>query len=135
MSERKKELIIEFEYLEQQIKLSSEKLDALDTQAAQLQTSIQAIKTISQKNEHEALVPIVNGVYVNATIQKTDSFLVDVGSDVATPKTATEAIKVFEFQLSSTHEYQEKVVQRLELLSKHADELQKEMSSLTQQVK
>ena len=131
MSERKKELIIEFEYLEKQIQTTTEKLDALDKQAIQLKSSIDAITILSAKSEHESLVPIANGVYVEATVKNTKKFVVDVGSDVAVPKTSEEALDIFEVQLAATHEYQEKIIQRLESLSKRADQLQHELMKIS----
>ena len=130
MSQKKKEIVIEFEYIEKQIQATSKQLDALDKQASQLSQAIEAITKLKDLKESESLVPVVPGVYVKAKLQETDTFLVDVGADVAVPKTAEEAISVFEFQLASTNEYQEKVVMRLESLSKRADELQRELMKI-----
>ena len=127
----KKEIVIEFEYIENQITQASDQLDKFDTQHAKLRSAIDAVTKLS--NNTEALVPISEGVYTCATITQTDSVIIDIGADVAVRKTREQAVHILESQLHIVESYQDKLTQRLQKLSQRADELQAELRELEPQ--
>jgi prefoldin alpha subunit len=127
----KKEILIAFEYVEDQIKKATEQLDSFDTQFIKIKDAILALQSITQ--DTQSLIPISDGIYAKATVKKIDSVIVDVGQNVAVEKSASDTIAMLESQLTLVIDYQQKLTKRLEQLSKEADLLNTELRELSKQ--
>ena len=58
--------------------------------------SIEAIKTLSENEKQDALMPIGGGVYLDAKLPKPSSLVVNIGSNVAIQKSIKDTIQYLE---------------------------------------
>jgi prefoldin alpha subunit len=133
MTSSKKEIILAFEYVEDQINQVSKQLDSFDTQFIKVSDAILALQTLG--TDVSALVPISDGIYARSTLHDINTVIVDVGNNIAVEKTKEEALVMLQEQLSLVKEYQEKLTKRLTQLSTEADTLQSQLRSLDQEAK
>ncbi len=58
--------------------------------------SIEAIKTLSENEKQDTLMPIGGGVYLDAKLSKPSSLVVNIGSNVAVQKSVEDTIQYLE---------------------------------------
>ena len=91
------ESVMKMRYIEQQV--TSLQQQAQDSQRAMIEfaTSINALKEIKKiTGDNESLVPLGAGVFIDASVKKQDSVLMDIGSGAIVEKTVDEAMKTLE---------------------------------------
>ncbi len=61
--------------------------------------AIESIRSLSQKSESEALVPVGMGTFVKAKIASNDKFILNIGSGISLEKDSTSAINYLEARI------------------------------------
>jgi prefoldin alpha subunit len=61
--------------------------------------AIESIRSLSQKSDSEALVPIGMGTFVKAKISSNDKFILNIGADISLEKDSTSAINYLEARI------------------------------------
>ena len=61
--------------------------------------AIESIRSLSQKSDSEALVPVGMGTFVKAKISSNDKFILNIGSGISLEKDSTSAINYLEARI------------------------------------
>jgi len=61
--------------------------------------AIESIRSLSQKSDSEALVPIGMGTFVKAKISSNDKFVLNIGAGISLEKDSTSAINYLEARI------------------------------------
>ena len=61
--------------------------------------AIESIRSISQKSDSEALVPVGMGTFVKAKISSNDKFILNIGSGISLEKDSTSTINYLEARI------------------------------------
>ena len=97
------ESVIKMRYIEQQV--ASLQQQAQESQRAMIEfaTSINALKELKNiKENNNSLIPVGAGVFVDASINKQDKVLMDVGSGAVVEKSLDDAIGSLEKREEAT---------------------------------
>lgn len=116
--------------IEAQIKQIDRQLGKFETQLARMDHGISALQTLSTQKKANMLVQVTDGIFINATISNPDKTIIAVGADVAVQKDIKDTILLLQQQKEMSIHYQQKLFEKLELLSQKADELVKKESSV-----
>lgn len=111
--------------LESQIAQIDRQLGKFETQLARMDHGISALQTLSTKKSANMLVQVTDGIFVNATISNPQNTIIAVGADVAVQKSIADSIALLQQQKEMSMHYQQKLFEKMELLSQKADELAK----------
>jgi prefoldin alpha subunit len=117
--------------IEAQIRQIDRQLSKFDTQLARMDHGIAALQTLSSQKNANMLVQVTDGIFVNATISQPENTIIAVGADVAVKKDIKDTILLLQQQKEMSLHYQQKLFEKLELLSQKADELVKAESAVT----
>lgn len=109
--------------IEAQIRQIDKQLGKFDTQLARMDHGIAALQTLSTQKKANMLVQVTDGIFVNATISEPKNTIIAVGADVAVQKDINDTIILLQQQKEMSLHYQQKLFEKMELLSKQADEL------------
>ena len=91
----------------------------------------EALKELqSVKEGAEMLVPLSSGIFVKATLGKTDEFLVNVGSSVSVKKKGEDVVALIKEQQVEIRKVLLEATQQIEKLARNAQELQQEINTL-----
>ena len=90
------ENVMKMRYIEQQVQQLHQQTQGLERAMLEIAASINALKEIKNVEENASLIPIGAGVFVDATLKKQDTVLVDVGSQAVVEKSFDEAIVMLE---------------------------------------
>ncbi len=82
------------------------------------------------KEGKEILCPLSSGIFVKAKVQKTDEFLVNVGSNVVVKKDLEETKKLMDSQEKELEESRESLTQKYYEIYTGLQELQQELSKM-----
>lgn len=121
--------------IEAQIKQIDRQLGKFETQLARMDHGISALQTLSTQKKANMLVQVTDGIFVNATISNPEKTIIAVGADVAVQKDIKDTILLLQQQKEMSVHYQQKLFEKLELLSQKADELVKKEANTTRKGK
>lgn len=123
-----KEKYMEMQYIEQHMKKIEEKLEEIDIQINEINSTKDALNDFNKlKEEKESLVPIANGIFINAKIRNNNKFLINIGNNIITEKTYDEAIKIMDEQLNEINSYQQKLFEQMNQMNAQINILEKEV--------
>jgi len=126
-SEQLKEKYVELSTLDKQIKQMQEQHEKFSMQIAELSGMIGSLDELKAvKQGSKALVPVFQGIFVNATIENTDEFIVNVGDNVAVKKNLEETKTLLTSQISELEKFSVQLSQNIEQMIDQAQNLQKE---------
>lgn len=132
MDKKTQQTYIELQMLEQQMQQVQKQLQLLEEQTMELNSTQEAIATLSKtKPGTEILVPINQGIFLKAAVKDTKELTVNVGAEVGVKKSVQQAGDLIKEQLSEIEKFKLELASNLEKLSAKAQELEKELSSLT----
>lgn len=114
MSEEKQQLLHHLSMQLQQLEQYMRMLEEQTQELALARESMQSIQTI--KPGTETYVPLTNGIYVKATLDTTNEFLMNIGNNVITAQTPAQAEALLA-------EQEEELVRAQENLSKQFSDL------------
>jgi len=111
----------ELQHLDAQIRIASERLDQFVAQEKKLQD---ALLLLTELHPNQTIrVPLVDGIFVEATVSHMDSFFVHTGMDVVVSQKKDEVIALLSEQLIQTQRYRDELTKKLMEYSERADEL------------
>ena len=129
--EKLQKLYVEFQVLNNSIKQLEKQNEALETQLMELMVTNQSLDDMKKvESGTEILVPISSGIYVKAEIKDTDSFTVNVGSNIALSKDLNFTKKIIENQIDEIKKLQENFVNELQSNTSKAGLLEKEITEI-----
>jgi len=98
--EELREHYVQMQMLDGQVKQISQQLQQIEMHKMEIISTKEALENIknSEKNA-EMLAPISQGIFVKAKIADTENFIVNVGGNVAVPKTIEETKVLLDKQI------------------------------------
>lgn len=100
MSEEKaQQLIQQMQMLETYFGDLSQREGTLYGVLREAAAAIESIRSLSQKSDSEALVPIGMGTFVKAKISSNDKFVLNIGAGISLEKDSTSAINYLEARI------------------------------------
>ncbi len=100
MSEEKaQQLIQQMQMLETYFGDLSQREGTLYGVLREAAAAIESIRSLSQKSDSEALVPIGMGTFVKAKISSNDKFILNIGAGISLEKDSTSAINYLEARI------------------------------------
>ena len=124
----------ELQYYDSQIKKLQEEFGKVEQQIKDLTELQKNLDTFAEQEPgSDTFIPISNGIFVKATIKDTNSFLINVGSNVAVPKTKDEAKELIKNQQKELQDYREEIIEKVTELDTHAAEIEKKLLGKPQQ--
>ena len=131
--EKARELYIEMESCDKQIKAVQEQVQRLDQQVMELESLAEAIDELSlKKTGEEILVPISSGIFLAADIKDSKSLFVNVGSDVIVKRTMKQSADMVTGQQKEIESYREELSTQLQILISKATQIQEKMRKLVE---
>jgi len=88
--------VMELRVLENSINEINSRQSIISRAIMDSNASIEAIKTLSENEKQDALMPIGGGVYLDAKLSKPSSLVVNIGSNVAIQKSVEDTIQYLE---------------------------------------
>ena len=129
--EKLQKLYVEFQVLNNSIKQLENQSGALETQLMELRITNQSLDDMKKvKSGTNILVPISSGIYVKAEIKDTNSFTVNVGSNITLSKDLNSTKKIIENQIDEIKKLQENFVNELQSNTSKAGLLEKEITEI-----
>jgi len=88
--------MIEFQFLENNLKMLQEKAEANNDRLEELQKTKAAIEELKNTKPNKALIPLGSGNFVYGTIDNCNEIIVGIGSDIAVKKKKEDAIALLD---------------------------------------
>lgn len=82
----------QIQQLQQQMQQIQQKHQQIEQTIEHVDKTREGLRTLSEKEEQSAITPVGAGVYMNTTVEKTNTTLVEVGADVVVEKDTIDAI-------------------------------------------
>lgn len=131
-----KQKYLELQIMDQQLRQLQQQINKIDEQLMELALTDQSIEELRNiKNGSETLVPIAPGIYVEGTIKNVDSFIVNVGANIAVKKNIEETKKIIIQQIEEVSAYREDMAKRMKEIAEAAVEIEKEIETLDKETK
>ncbi|MFT4297666.1 MAG: prefoldin subunit alpha [Candidatus Woesearchaeota archaeon] len=122
---------MEFQALQEQIKEITEHLEKISSRIEEVGNIINNVGELSElKDDTEILVPISNGIFINAKSIKKGDFLVNVGGKTVVNKNKDQVIELLKKQKQELTELQINMANDLENLEVNAKNIQKELEAI-----
>jgi len=129
--EKLQKLYVEFQVLNNSIKQLEKQNEALETQLMELMVTNQSLDDMKKvESGTEILVPISSGIYAKAELKDTNSFTVNVGSNIVLNKDLNSTKKIIENQIDEIKKLQENFVKELQSNTSKAGLLEKEITEI-----
>lgn len=129
-------LLAELSQLQERIKALKENLDMLDTTIRERLVTAETLTNLGSVDaDQEILIPIGSGSFVTAATGKTENVLVGIGAGISIEKKREDAIKSVNTQVNEFEQLRLKLGQNLEEVTKRYQELQAQLSQLSQGAK
>ncbi len=134
MSEKnQRNLVAETRNLRDQINALKKNLDMVDSTIKERMVTAETLTNLGKiEKDEEILVPIGSGSYIKATTKNIDEVLTGVGAGISIQKKRLQAIKSLNNQVNEFEKIKVKLTQNLESLSMRYQELQTQISQLSQ---
>src|SRR3989338_6527771 len=128
---RFQEIYVEFQVLSNSIKQLEKQGSDLENHLLELMVTKQSLVDMEKvKPGTEILVPLSAGIYARADIKENDTFIVNVGSNIALSKNLASTQKIIEDQISEIRKLQENLSQELGVNTAKAAELEEELNKI-----
>ncbi len=120
-----REHYMEMQMLDSQVKQMQQQIQQIEMQKIEVAATKEALDNLrnSEKNA-EMLAPISQGIFVRAKVADADNLIVNVGSNVAVPKSIDETKKLLDEQLVNIGKAEKE-------LGAHLQKLDEEMTKKT----
>ncbi|MBN2566821.1 prefoldin subunit alpha [Candidatus Woesearchaeota archaeon] len=131
MDQGLQEKYMEMQVLQNQIKQVERQLEVFETQLADLTKTMEALDQLGVVEEGDQIkVPLTNGIFVDATIGRTDRLTVNVGSDTLVSRTVPETKSILDEQVQEISKYRDELIQGLQKLVHHAQRVEDDLRAL-----
>ncbi|MBN1544432.1 prefoldin subunit alpha [Candidatus Woesearchaeota archaeon] len=122
---------IEYQMAEQQIRQMQQQLEKLEAQTSEVAAVEQSIEDIAKaKAGDEVLVPVSGGIFFNANVGGSGTFLVNVGSGVVVEKDLEGTKGLIKDQSRELDKFKDHVVQQIAEHITRYQELEIELKKL-----
>ncbi|MFH1682790.1 MAG: prefoldin subunit alpha [Candidatus Woesearchaeota archaeon] len=123
---------MEYQFIGEKIKQLQQQVQTIDEQTVEIMATIQSIDDFSSlKDKSSILVPINNGIFAKATLNKEDKLLVNVGAQIVVSKSLEETKGLIEKQKLELEKLKVNVAVNIQKLAERASILEKDLSAAT----
>ena len=122
---------MEYQMIDQNIKQLKEQMELADQQLIEIMAAIQSLDEFSSiKEGSEILVPVNNGIFAKAKLQKEDNLLVNVGGATIVNKSIEDTKKLIEKQKEEMEKIRKSISENINKLVEKASVIEKDLSKL-----
>ena len=133
--EKLQKLYLEFQMLEQQIKQLEKQSNSLNNHLVELMSTSQSLEELKKVGEKsEILIPISTGIYAKAELKGKDSFIVNVGANIAINKDLESTKKIISDQVKEIGQVHENVSQELQNHIQKAASMEQEINKIASEL-
>jgi prefoldin alpha subunit len=127
-----KEVYLALQTADRKINAMQQQIERVEEQISQINDIKHSLDQIAHANGgEESYVPLANGIFVRAKLEKVDDVLINVGASVCVKKSIAEAKELMDKQLKDILMFRSELMQRLENTYKEAQELEKKAREIT----
>jgi len=138
MSETQKKLqekYMEMQMLQMQLKQIQQQIEALQEQIASFNIANLNLDEMKKvQSGKEILVPLLNGIFVKASIKDTDEFLVNVGANVIVKKNLEGTKQFLQEQLNEMQKANVNMIEEMQKIGLKAMLTEKELNKLASDI-
>jgi len=125
---------VEYQMLEHQIKQMQQQLERLEAQTAEVAAVTQSIEDISKaKKGTEVLVPVSGGIFFKASLNDSNTFLVNVGGGVVVKKDLESTKQLLKEQSNDLDSYKSQISEQLAKQLMDCQKLEIELKEMMQE--
>ena len=129
--EKAREMFMEFQSLEQNIKQLQKQLEMITGQMIELTATNSSLDEFANVDiKKEVFVPLNSGIFAKASINNTQELLVNVGANVAVKKDVASTKKLISKQVDEIRKIQGQMIDELEKMTNRAAELEATIQGL-----
>lgn len=115
----------QLQMMSMQLQQFQQYLQMLEEQTQEVAKALESMEAIKHTTPGTpAYVPLTNGIYVKATLEKTDEFLINAGNNIISTQTPEQAKKLLTDQQKELAEAQEKMSKQFSEMYQHYLHLQ-----------
>ena len=130
------EKYMQLQLFEQQLKQLQKNIQIFEQQLTELESVHEGLDEAGKlKPGSEMLTAFANGIFLKTTLKDTDELIVNVGANIAVPKSVAETKQLIEKQKKEITELKEKLRQDLEKLALQASVVESDLQKLATEVK
>ncbi|MBI2575125.1 prefoldin subunit alpha [Candidatus Woesearchaeota archaeon] len=112
-----KQRYLELQMAGKHIKKFHERVEALDEQLGAMEAVIQSLDELKSMEEGaEMLSPISEGIFVKGTLKDSSKLIVNVGANIAVPKTVDEAKELLRSRIGQGMQHRSELIDELQQL-------------------
>lgn len=104
-----RETYIKLNVIEKHAKQLEEHIDELDGKTVELREMIGAVQGIRETDGETILIPITNGIFARATLEKTDKLYLNVGAKTIVSRTPEQAEQMLTSQQEELAQYRKQL--------------------------
>lgn len=128
---RTRELYLEFQELDQNIKQLQKHLEVVTQQLIELSTTSNSLNEfVKIDTQKDVFIPLSTGIYAKAVIKNTSELLVNVGSNVVVKKDIASTKELVQKQFEELKKIQKQIIENLDEMSTRAAKIEKELQEL-----
>lgn len=132
MADELERKMVELQLLREQLEQYERHAVALMESGGELQVTRNAIEELGKlKNGSEVMLPLGNGVYVNAKLTDTKKLMTGVGSNVFLDKTVKETLKLIEGRIEKVEAGTNEISMQMQMLSSAIQRLNQDIEKLS----
>jgi prefoldin alpha subunit len=118
----------ELQLLQEHMQRLSDQLQSLEQKTVEIDTIKQALEDLKDVKEgSEIQVPLANGLFVKAHIDKTDKLLINVGANTVVEKTREEALELVDKQGKELDKFKQQIMQQMSQVDEQAYMIEQEV--------
>ena len=115
----------QLQMMSMQLQQFQQYLQMLEEQTQEVAKALESMEAIRQATPGtQAYVPLTNGIYIKAKIEKTDEFLINVGNNTITAQTPEKAKTLLQDQQQELEQAQERMSKQFSELYQQYMQLQ-----------
>jgi prefoldin alpha subunit len=122
---------MEYQFLTEQIKKMHQQVEAAEQQLVEIMATVQSLDEFNKLKEgDEILVPINNGIFAKAKIEKSGKLLVNVGASTIVDRDIESTKAMIEKQKKDILEMRSQIATNVNKMVEKAQSLEKELQEL-----
>lgn len=126
--------IVEFQMVDQQIKVLHQQLNILEQQTTEISSvveNLESLKTVKPKTK--AFAQIGPGISMETTLEKPNEVLMNIGANTLVKKSLPEAQEMLNEQIEEMKRITESMQTEVQKLMAHAQKLRQDIQNASQQ--
>lgn len=134
--EELKQKYMELQMIAEQIKQLQQQAQILEEQSVELNMTLQGLEDLEKtKKDKEILVPISTGIFTKAELKAGQDLIVNVGGNVLVKKDVKTTKEMTKDRIETVEKYQNDTLENLQKLAARANELEEDLTKLTEELK